>query len=161
MAVLAECQNRQEMGLDYCPYAGFDSGDFSPLAETDDLVADYRPILQDMADDVSVKVAVTQAWATGSFPAFSLRRVRSPAAGDDEYAEHDPASYMGFIHELVVHRMVRDGEEFEWYRDQGGFGPDGRVCKEGRYQVNLLAVRNYEGEYLAACSHIFRLLSDL
>jgi hypothetical protein len=158
MAVLAECQNRQEMGVDRWAGVRHYEGRFFPASETDEVVVEYRPILQHMADDVSLKVVVGQAWGSGDFPAFSLRRVRPPA----EHAPHDPAGDMGFLHELVVHRMVWGGYEYRWDRERhGGLRPEWRVCKTGEYKANLLAVRTYEGEYLAECSHIFRLLSDV
>lgn len=152
MAVLAECQNRQECGEDRWTGVLHFTGRFSPITEPDE---DVLPILQDMADDVSIKVVVGQAWGSGEFPAFSLRRVHPPA----EHCPHGPASYMKFLHELIVHKMVWNGYEYKWDRQYNG--PRLRVCKTGEYKANLLAVRSHQGEYLARCSHIFRLLSSM
>lgn len=158
MAVLAECQNRQEWGEDRWAGVQHYTGRLFPITEPDE---DVRPILQDMADDVSIKVVVGQAWGSGEFPAFSLRRVHPPA----EHGPDDPASYMKFLHELIVHRMVWNGYEYKWdghgyvYKRDGQH--DWRVCKTGEYKANLLAVRSHQGEYLVRCSHIFRLLSSV
>ncbi len=155
MAVLAECQNRQEWGEDRWAGVRHYTGRLFPVTEADE---DVQSILQEMADNVSVKVVVGQAWGSGDFPAFSLRRVYPPA----EHGPDDPASYMRFLHELVVHNMVWNGYEYKWDgENNGGLRPEWRVCKTGEYKANLLAVRSHEGEYLARCSHIFRLLSDL
>lgn len=156
MAVLAECQNRQHWGEDRWAGAMHIAGQVFPVhaGEVDE---DLAPILQAMNDDVTIKVAVGQAWDAGDFPAFSLRRVR-PTAGQNL---HDPASYMDFLHELVVHKMIWDGVEYEWDRaDKIAGEPKWCACKEGEYKANLLAVRSHEGKYLAKCGNIFRLLSD-
>lgn len=171
MAVLAECQNRQECGEDRFAGVRHYTGRLFPVTEADEDVADCEPILQAMSDDVSIKVVVGQAWDSGEFPAFSLRRVHPPP----EHDPHDPASYMDFLHELVVHKMVWNGYEYKWewdgewdgWDDHAGLEPDPewrdrRVCElGGEYEANLLAVRSHEGEYLAKCRHIFRLLSEV
>jgi len=146
MAILAECQNRQECGVDRWAGVRHFTGSLFPTTEVDE---DVQPILQAMADDVSIKVVVGQAWGTGEFPAFSLRRVHPPA----EHRPHDPASYMKFLHELVVHKMVWYGYEYRWDGENyGGLRPEWRVCKTGEYKANLLAVGSHEVEYLENCS---------
>ena len=156
MAVLAEGQNRQECGVDR--YAGVRqyTGRLFPVAQTDEKGPDWQPILEEMADDVSIKVAVDQAWGSGTYPAFSLRRVYL-------HAEPDacPASYRSFLHELIVHRMISYGTEYSWDWEHNGGNRKQCVCKVGEYEANLLGVKSYQEGYLADCSHIFRLLSDV
>jgi hypothetical protein len=152
MAVLAECQNRQECGVDLWEDVQRDAGRLFPVAETDRNNVDFLPILQDMADDVSIKVAIRVPWS-GVTSAFSLRRVYPPAESD----KYDAASHPKFLHELIVHRMVdhrgRDNRDRE---NQGS-----RLCPHGEYEANLVAVESYEEGYLAECSHIYRLLSEV
>ncbi len=168
MAVLAECQNRQEWGEDRWADALHSSGVLYPVARTDESL---HLILPTMADDVSVKVVVGQGWGSGEYPAFSLRRVHPPPTG---YCPRDPASYMGFLHEMIVHKMVWDGDEYRWDWDhqavdpvsnqevfEAGLRPKDWVCKTGEYKAHLVAIRSYEGAYLARCGHLFRSLSNV
>ena len=110
-----------------------------------------------MSDDVSIKVAVGQAWGTGEYPAFSLRRLYPHAVLGE-----DPAGSRCFLHELIVHRMIHKGFEYRWsWENNKGCPKEKPVCKTGEYEANLVAVEKHQKGYLAECSsHIYRLLSD-
>lgn len=146
MAILAECQNRQDRGVDRWAGVRHYAGDlFTDMEDGEDQMG-Y--VLESMPNDVSIRVAVSQAWGSGDVPGFSLRRQPREA---------------GFLHELIVHDMVFNGVRYEWeaHRHRGKLYELDSVCKTGEYKANLLAVKDYEGGYLEACRHIYRRLSDV
>lgn len=162
MAALAECQNRQECGVDRWAGVRHYTGQFSPVPEQTVDLYEYRPILQEMADDVSVKVAVSQAWGSGVYPAFSLRRVHPR-----EEPRDTPAGSPRFLHEMIVHEMVYQGDKYMWSRARRDGKPGPRLCGMREYEANLLAVESLQAVercqpgYLEECSRVFRLLSDI
>ncbi|KAE8349050.1 hypothetical protein BDV28DRAFT_142033 [Aspergillus coremiiformis] len=140
MAVLAECQNRQQCGLDRWAGVRHYTGRLIRWEEihwnTYDWVA-----LETMPDNVSIKVAVELPWGSGGCAAFSLRRVYGS----------EP-----FLHEMIPHKMITDqGQEYQWR-----YGSINPVCKI-KYQANLLVVRDHQEGYLSTCSNVFRLLSGV
>ncbi|KAK3303797.1 uncharacterized protein B0T15DRAFT_401440, partial [Chaetomium strumarium] len=147
MAVLAECQNRMECGVDRWAGVVHYRGRLFPTTERDYVQDEnYLSILQAMADDVSIKVVVGQAWGSGEFHAFSLRRLHPPVKRVACDA-HVPASYVNILYELVAHDMVWGGVEYKW--DVAGHGPlreRHRVGKTEAYHANLLAARGHEGD---------------
>lgn len=162
MAVLAECQNRQERGLDrwagVLHYTGqlevwsaAQQEDWDPLG--------WRANLEQMDGSFSIKVVVSMPFASGEFPAFSMRRVdKREQGGKGSEGEGE-----GFLHELVVHEMIRaDGLEHRGEGKRRGYAVVGSVCEQGGpYRANLVAVRGYEGGYLWNCRHVYRLLADV
>ncbi|PGH33307.1 hypothetical protein GX50_03860 [[Emmonsia] crescens] len=95
-----------------------------------------------MPDDVSIKVAVSQPWDTGDYLAFLLRRVY-PLAELGAYPGGDGSC--GFLHELILHRMIDDRGEYRWEGEHRGSDLMNHVvCKTVKYQANLLAVKGYQ-----------------
>ncbi|KAK3986424.1 hypothetical protein QBC44DRAFT_402525 [Cladorrhinum sp. PSN332] len=166
MAVLGEAQNRQECGLDRWAGVRHYEGSISPLqveSTIPDMMAaikndgyeynEWSEVLELMPTDVSVRVAVAQAWGSGSFPGFSMRRVEGRAEND-------------FLHELIVHRMAwaEDEEPYRWDGQDHGTDSGPPVCEEGgEYKANLVVVRHYDDRsgYLKDKRHVYRLLSDV
>jgi hypothetical protein len=109
--------------------------------------------LKKMPDNVSIKVAVLQP--TGfKYPAFSLRRL-------DSQRQHGECAVSGgsFLHELIIHRMIDDVGEYRW---DGLDRPNKRrVCKKGKYEANLIAVKvhpeGYLGEYSRTLPSLFNI----
>ncbi|KAB8217931.1 hypothetical protein BDV33DRAFT_131939 [Aspergillus novoparasiticus] len=139
MAILAECQNRQQCGLDrWCGvrhYTGqlvrWEEGYWEPY---------HWVALENMPDDVSIKVAIELPWGSGGCPGFSLRRL--------DGSEH-------FLHEMILHKMILDdGQEYKW---EYSVDPGDKT----EYKPNLLVVREHQESYLSDSSNIFRLLSDV
>jgi hypothetical protein len=144
MAVLAECQNRQQHGIDRWEGVQHFTGRLVRWEESDWGPCAW-PALDRMPDDVSIKVAVELPFGSGVCPAFSLRRVYG--------SEH-------FLHEMIMHEMIMDdGEEYQWvYYDRSIYR---RETKQTKYKANLLVVREHQEGYLSDCSNVFRLLSDV
>ncbi|KAF7590874.1 hypothetical protein BBP40_002288 [Aspergillus hancockii] len=146
MAVLAECQNRQECGLDRWGGVRHYTGQLLQWEERH-WDAYHWVALDKMPDNVSIKVAVELPWGSGGCPAFSLRRLYG--------SKH-------FLREMIFHKMIMDdGHEYQWdHWNHGGF-PGKPVCKTEKYKANLLVVREHQEGYMSDYSHIFRLLSDV
>ncbi|RDW87037.1 F-box protein [Aspergillus mulundensis] len=96
MAVLAECQKRQQSGVDR--WAGVVHRTGGIVQWRENYLAEYHwGTLEGMPDDnVSVKVAVDLPFGSGTYPAFSLRRVQGIGGN-------------AFLHETIVHEMVMPG----------------------------------------------------
>lgn len=142
MAVLAECQNRQECDIDrwtghlhyaghLCPILEWRHPELTPIIQP-------KSALGKLPDNVSIKVAVEPGWSSGIFPAFSLRCLY-PRAELGKY----PNGGSRFLHELIVHKMIHDGVEYKWEPQCFGLIPmeEGPVCNTGKYEANLLAVK--------------------
>jgi hypothetical protein len=144
MAVLAECQNRQECGLDRWGGIRHYTGRLVRWDESE-WEGYHGAALDRMPDNVSIKVAAELPWGFGGCPAFSLRRLHG--------SEH-------FLHEMILHKMImEEGQEYQWeYASTVHLSR--RVCKS-KYKANLLVVKEHQEGYLSACSNIFRLLSDV
>jgi hypothetical protein len=144
MAVLGECKNRQQYGLDRWSSIRHDTGRFVRWEE-DYWEAYSWGALDKMPDDVSINVAIEISWGNGGCPAFSLRRVYG--------TEH-------FLHEMILHKMIMpEGQEYLW--DYASSVPQYRPTCKTKYKANLLAVKEYQEGYLSTCSNVFRLLSDV
>ncbi|EAW19553.1 uncharacterized protein NFIA_026270 [Aspergillus fischeri NRRL 181] len=144
MAVLAECRNRQEYGLDRWGGLRHYTGELVRWEEEE-----WEPYhwvaLDKMPDNVSINVAIEMPWGYGGCPAFSLRRVYG--------TEH-------FLHEMILHKMIMDqGHEYQW--DETSSAPQYRPVNKSKYKANLLAVKEHQGKYLSICSNVFRLLSEV
>ncbi|GFF57981.1 conserved hypothetical protein [Aspergillus udagawae] len=74
MAVLAECQNRHECGLDCWGGIRHDTGQLLRWQESE-WEACCWTALDRMPENVSIKVAIEGSWEFGGWPAFSLRRI--------------------------------------------------------------------------------------
>lgn len=154
MAILAECQNRQRRGVDRWAGVTHDFGRVFPGIDEEWYGGECISILENMPDDVSINVAVCQAWGSGDFPAFSLRRL-CPLDGTDGCLSGGSR----FLHELIVRRMVNGGHEYKWEgRSYYGEKQQQDGHKAGGYQAKLLAVARYEDGYLSDCRDIFRLV---
>jgi hypothetical protein len=159
MAILAECQNRQECGVDRWWGVTHERCRFG-VGET---IAEMQPVIDRMDDDVSIKVAVGFNFTMCEYPAFSLRRIHpSPQLGPTL----GPTQRYKFLHEMILHRMIDEHGEHVWegiqkfgYRGKGITRP--WVCQDREYQANLLVVKEYQEGYLEACSDIYRLLSEV
>ncbi|GAQ05775.1 hypothetical protein ALT_3096 [Aspergillus lentulus] len=144
MAVLGECRNRQQYGLDrWCGirhYTGL------LVRWEEDYWEGYSWVALDkMPGDVSINVAIEMPWGSGGCPAFSLRRVYG--------TEH-------FLHEMILHKMIMDqGHEYQW--EYASSVPQYRPTCKTKYKANLLVVKEYQEGYLSTCSNVFRLLSDV
>lgn len=161
MAVLAECQNRQTYGVDRWAGVIHYTGRFRPVPESSDPefwdYPTWQDILEKMADDVSVKVAVAQAWNLEMSPAFSLRRLSPPESGEPPTIAEQSSS---FLHELIVHPMISIyGVEYQW--DWWDSRSHDSVIKLGEYEGNLVAVKEHPRVFLAEYSHTLRLLSNI
>ncbi|KAE8340466.1 hypothetical protein BDV24DRAFT_164438 [Aspergillus arachidicola] len=139
MAILAECQNRQQYGLDRWGGVRHYTGRLLQCEESDwDLY--HWVALEEMPDDVSIKVAIELPWGSGGCPGFSLRRL-------------DGGGH--FLHEMILHRMImNNGQEYKW---EYSVDPADKT----EYKPNLLVVREHQEGYLSASSNMFRLLSDV
>ncbi|OKL57125.1 hypothetical protein UA08_07507 [Talaromyces atroroseus] len=146
MAVLAECQNRQGYGLDRWAGVEHYTGRLVQWFK-DQWSPEDQMVVDIILDDVSTKVVVVSLpFASGEYPAFSLRRVNSSKR---------------FLHEMILHKMVmNDGREYQWGHSKSPFLVN-PVCKTGDYKANLLVVREHQEGYLSDYSHVFRLLSDV
>lgn len=141
MAVLAECQNRQQYGLDRWAGVRHYTGRLVRWDESEWESYDWTGLSR-MPDDVSIKVAVELPFGRSGYPAFSLRRLDNQKR---------------FLHEMILHKMIMDeGHEYQW----GYKGPIKPICKT-ECKANLLVVREHQEGYLSDCRHIFRLLSDI
>ncbi|KAE8376967.1 hypothetical protein BDV26DRAFT_282244 [Aspergillus bertholletiae] len=140
MAIIAECQNRQQRGLDRWAGVTHYTGRLARFEE-DDWENSHIDALDQMANDVSINIAVELPWGCGGCAAFSLRRLHGSE---------------NFLHEMILHKMiVDDGEEYRW--GGGLVAPSDKI----KYKANLLVVREYQEGYLSDCRNIFRLLSDV
>lgn len=164
VAVLAECQNRAEMGVD-----GADSardpisrviGDMEPDAESymklDPTTREFwNPAMESIpTTEGCIKVAVHQGWLVNkAYPAFSLRRLYRPQTRESKAP----------LYELTVHKMVVGQYEYNL--------PFSRDCPlnhfkepvQGQYEANLVAVRSHKDEigYLEQFEDVYRLLPDI
>lgn len=147
MAVLAECQNRQECGIDRWAGVRHYTGRLLRWTESHwDSNIDWKMHAK-MSNDVSIKVAVTIPWGGPECPAFSLRRLHGSK---------------DFLHEMILHKMITgDGSEYQWDYWYHGGSPGKPVCQTEPYKANLLVVQQLQEGYLSNCSHIFRLISDV
>ena len=136
VAVLAECQHRQECGVDRWASIRHYKGRIFPAIDEEWMDIPLQAILERMADNVSVKVVVEQAWGGGTYPAFSLRRIHpQPQQGKC------PTNHMHFLYELITHRMIHDGFEYDSEASRfGGVGPP--LCND-RYMANLIVGRDH------------------
>ncbi|KAF9890834.1 hypothetical protein FE257_005405 [Aspergillus nanangensis] len=142
MAVLAECQNRQKCDLDRWAGVCHYSGRLVRCKESDLSSYEFASLRRMPNDDVSINVAAELPFGSGEYPAFSLRRLHS--------SKH-------FLHEMTLHKMIMyGGDEYNWCSEHG-VDP----TYDTEYKANLLVVREHQEGYLAGCSHIFRLLSDV
>ncbi|KAF9885217.1 hypothetical protein FE257_000577 [Aspergillus nanangensis] len=144
MAVLAECQNRQKCGVDRWAGVRHYTGQLYRYHESD---WEDEFSSQKMPKDVSINVVVEQAWGSGDYPAFSLRRIYGSKR---------------FLHEMILHEMIDDwGNRYQWdWWNHGGLKE--RQNRVLDYQANLVVVKEHQEEgYLAECRDIFRLLSDI
>lgn len=142
-------------------------GRFSPVTEEElHNKENRRPhhnwhgILKEMANDVSAKVAIADVLRLRRFPAFSLRRIYPHAEPNENIAGYTcllHESRCSFLHELIVHRMYHDGKEYSWDRRLGCFDN----CILGKYEANLVAVKEHPVGYLARYTHTLPLLSDV
>ncbi|KAE8139849.1 hypothetical protein BDV38DRAFT_269619 [Aspergillus pseudotamarii] len=138
MAILAECQNRQQCGVDR--YAGIPHIT-GRLVRWDESYWDlyHWVALGKMPDDVSIKVAIELPWGAGGCPGFPLRRL--------DGSKH-------FLHEMILHKMIMDdGQEYIWK-----YGMN--LTHKTEYKPNLLVIRERQEGYLSDSSNFFRLLSD-
>jgi hypothetical protein len=103
MAVLAECQNRQDCGVDFGSGLPVFTARLFPTTGVDHDHQDqyYLSVLEELADDVSVKVVKGEPWSAGEVPAFSLRRVHPPT----KHTGHLPTSNLNHLYDLVAHDM--------------------------------------------------------
>lgn len=162
MAILAECQNRQEYGVDRFYETTHHSGQLRPYTDNEWATLenrgnpdDWPAVLREMPDDVSIKVAVYLHFAPFVYPAFSLRRLY-PHTSDDGHAVRVDR----FLHELIIHRMMID--DYGEYRWKGLDRPNrSHVCQKGKYDANLIAVRIHPEGYLREYSHTLPSLSNL
>ncbi|KAF7122596.1 hypothetical protein CNMCM5793_000621 [Aspergillus hiratsukae] len=138
MAVLAECQNRQQCGIDrWCGVRHY-SGRLVRWEESD-WDGYHWVALDKMPDDVSIKVAIELPFGSGVCPAFSLRRLFG--------SEH-------FLHEMIMHKMILDdGQEYQW-EYYGRSMALVRKTKQTKYKANLLVVREHQERYLSAGSNV-------
>ncbi|KAF7177307.1 hypothetical protein CNMCM7691_005197 [Aspergillus felis] len=145
MAVLAECQNRQECGLDRWGGVRHYTGRVFRWDESE--WEGYHWLALDrMPDNVSIKVVIELPWGQGGCPGFSLRRLYG--------SEH-------FLHEMILHKMIIEhGQEYQW-KDHGPSLDRFRPLSKTKYKANLLVVKEHQEGYLSVCSNVFRLLSDV
>lgn len=144
MAVLAECRNRQDCGIDRWGGLRHYTGELVRWEE-EKWEPYHWAALDRMPDDVSINVAIEMPWGYGGCPAFSLRRVYGTER---------------FLHEMILHEMIMDqGHEYQWAETSSG--PQYRPVNKSKYRANLLAVKEHRGRYLSTCSTVFRLLSEV
>ncbi|KAE8325656.1 hypothetical protein BDV39DRAFT_206778 [Aspergillus sergii] len=140
MAILAECQNRQQYGLDRWGGVIHYTGRLLQWDESKWDESYWVTALERMPDSVSIKVAIELPWGAGGCPGFSLRRLDGSK---------------DFLHEMILHKMILEGgQEY-----QNEYGDNSRYDPE--YKPNLLVVREHQEGYLSDSSNIFRLLSDV
>ncbi|KAL4907798.1 hypothetical protein BDW74DRAFT_175580 [Aspergillus multicolor] len=143
MAVLAECQNRQQCGLDRWAGVKHVSGRIIPWRKRYLGTNRLSPWDRMPDDNVSVRVAVSLPFGSGTYFAFSLRRLRCRNGSV-------------FLHEMVVHQMVM--QNLRVYRSRCGLQKPECGWK---YEANLLVVREYRQGHLTFCKDSFRLISDV
>ncbi|PKX90717.1 F-box protein [Aspergillus novofumigatus IBT 16806] len=131
MAVVAECRNRQQYGLDrWCGVRHY-TGQLVRWEE--DYWEPYSWVaLDDMPENVSINVAIEMPFGFGAH----------------------------FLHEMILHKMIMPkGHEYRW--DYASSVPQYRPVSKSKYKANLLAVQQHQEGYLSTCSNVFRLLSDV
>ncbi|KAL4886096.1 hypothetical protein BJY04DRAFT_213632 [Aspergillus karnatakaensis] len=147
MAVLAECQNRQECGVDRWGSILHTKGRLIRYEAIDWDSSDWL-IVPDTPSHATIDVAVSEPWGGYDYPAFSLTRLPDPDR---------------FVFEMTLHEMVPYWENKAPCKFSGHQGPLSsywRVCKTGQYTANLLVKKPDTQWYLSKCSHLESAQSD-
>jgi hypothetical protein len=164
LATLAEAQNRQTCGVDRWAGIRHILLEFYPTREVehpgmayyDFLDNDRREILDLLPAEMAVNVAVTQAWDSGTYPAFSLRRL-NPAPQTDRPIR--PSDGKAWRYEMNMHAMIDERGEYIWeghlwgQKEQYASNP---LYKNGHYAAQMLLVPEQTDGYLSKWSHVYQ-----